>query len=179
MATKPKPRALVIDDEPQILKRFEAAFGRAGYVVETASSLSDAKTLAKVHKFDLAVVDLRLSDGWGIDFVPELRALHPDARIVVLSAFLGIDVTIRAIRAGADDAVEKPIAPSELVKRIEAGPSAKLPGQTPKRTMADVKHEEATKALADAGGNVSEAARRLGVYRTTLLGWLKKGDDED
>jgi two-component system, OmpR family, KDP operon response regulator KdpE len=112
-------RVLACDDEPQILRALKLTLRGAGYEAVTAGTVEDALDAAALSVVDAAIVDLLLPDGDGIELCLRLREWS-DMPIIVLSAVGEEAQKVRALRAGADDYVTKPIGPDELIARLEA-----------------------------------------------------------
>jgi two-component system, OmpR family, KDP operon response regulator KdpE len=112
-------RVLVVDDEPQILRALRIVLREAGYAVTPAGSVEEALDAAALHPPDVAIVDLLLPDGDGIQITEQLRT-WTRAPIILLSAVGDEDEKVRALQAGADDYVTKPFGPRELIARVEA-----------------------------------------------------------
>lgn len=131
-----------------------------------------ARRLARANDFDLAIVDLRLGNASGIEVVRELRADLPELLIVLCSGYVSVDVTVAAIRAGADAVVYKPTTFKELLRRVQRAPVEPKLTETP--TLARAEWEHMMRVLEDCHGNVSAAARRLGIFRSSLQRRLRK-----
>ncbi len=131
-----------------------------------------ARRLASENELDLAIVDLRLGPASGIDLVRDLRADAPDLLIVLCSGYVSVDVTVAATRAGADVVVYKPITFKELLRRVQK--SSTEPDLTDTPTLARAEWEHMMRVLEDCNGNVSAAARRLGIFRSSLQRRLRK-----
>jgi len=112
-------RVLVCDDDRQILRALRLILSRAGYEVVTAQTAEEALDRAAVAGPHVAIVDLMLPDGSGIDVCRELREWS-DMPILVLSAVGQESAKVEALQHGADDYVTKPFGPGELVARIQA-----------------------------------------------------------
>ncbi len=155
------PRLLIVDDEAGIRQALSGLFQHAGYEVATADGPASALALAKADVFDLALVDLRLGPHSGLDLMPELRALHPDIGVIILTAQGTIDIAVEAMRSGADNFVTKPIDPPRLLAIVKKGlesealrkQSARLSRLTTRAAIAMDFHSAAMRkvqALADA-----------------------------
>jgi len=114
-----RPRVLVCDDEPQILRALRVLLRDGGYDVDAAATAEEALDHAALQPPDAAVIDLVLPDGSGIDVCRELRSWS-QMPILVLSAVGEEDAKVRALEAGADDYVTKPFGPRELLARLAA-----------------------------------------------------------
>jgi len=117
-------------------------------------------------------VDLRLGNASGIDLIRELKRDLPDLMVVLCSGYLSVAAAVAAVRAGADIVVFKPITFREILQRIEE--STEEPDLEDTPTLARAEWEHIMRVLADCNGNVSMAARRLGIYRSSLQRRLRK-----
>jgi two-component system KDP operon response regulator KdpE len=114
-----RPRVLVCDDEPQILRALKVLLRDGGYQTETAETAEEALDRAALRRPDAAIIDLVLPDGSGTDVCRRLRQWS-DMPIIVLSAVGDEDAKVDALAAGADDYVTKPFGPRELLARLDA-----------------------------------------------------------
>ncbi|HEU4973707.1 MAG TPA: response regulator transcription factor [Baekduia sp.] len=114
-----RPRVLVCDDEPQILRALKVLLRDGGYDVDSAETAEEALDRAALRPPDAAIVDLVLPDGTGIEVCRRLREWS-EMPIIVLSAVGEEDAKVDALAAGADDYVTKPFGPRELLARLQA-----------------------------------------------------------
>jgi two-component system KDP operon response regulator KdpE len=119
MTTAVRPRVLVCDDEPQILRALRVILRDAGFESMPADGVEDALDQAAVKHPDAAIIDLVLPDGDGVELCARLREWS-EMPIIVLSAIGDEDAKVRALAAGADDYITKPFGPRELVARLQA-----------------------------------------------------------
>ena len=131
-----RPRVLVVDDEPQILRALRIILRDAGYEIVEAASVEGALDAAAVRPPQAAIVDLVLPDGDGIDITRSLRQWS-DMPILLLSAVGAEDDKVRALEAGADDYVTKPFSTRELLARLQAALRRVGSGQTEPVLRAD------------------------------------------
>lgn len=169
-------RVLVVDDDDAYRTRLCRAFRDRGLEVEGASSVAEAIARVKVFRPDRAVLDLRLGDGSGIDLLDQLLELEPQLACLVLTGYGSIATAVDAVRRGAIDYLTKPADADEILLAFESrtnelrGPadaSPPLRGATVP-SLHRVEWEHIQRVLADCGGNISEAARQLGMHRRTL-----------
>jgi len=165
---------LVVDDDEAFLRTTQRGFQHQGMAVHAATSSAAACKLADEHRPDLMVVDLRLGDESGLDLVERLRSAHPGSAIVVLSAYASVASTVAALRCGADLVLFKPVHPTEILRQIDGNPRAEVVGAPRTPSLARAEWEHVNRVLYDCNGNVSEAARRLGIYRQSLQRKLRK-----
>ena len=117
--TATRPRVLVVDDEPQIVRALRVILREAGFESLPAYTGEEALDVAALQNPDAAIVDLLLPDFDGIELCRRLREWS-DMPLIVLSAIGEENAKVRALAAGADDYVTKPFGPRELVARLEA-----------------------------------------------------------
>ncbi len=163
---------LIVDDDETLLASWKRIVARTRSV-ETANDADTARQLARCRTFDLLVVDLRLGDTSGIELIRELRPGQPDARIVLCSGYLSVATAIAAVKAGATTVVFKPVTFREILQSLEWSDHATTDlEETP--TLARAEWEHIMRVLTDCNGNISMAARKLGIYRSSLQRRLKK-----
>jgi two-component system, OmpR family, KDP operon response regulator KdpE len=114
-----RPRVLVVDDEPQIVRALKVVLREAGFEAVPAETASQALDLAAVRPPEAAIVDLVLPDGDGVEVTRTLRQWS-EMPILVLSAVGEEEQKVRALEAGADDYITKPFGARELVARLQA-----------------------------------------------------------
>lgn len=117
--TTAKPRVLIVDDEPQILRFLRPSLGAAGYDVVEAHDGAEALKRAAADAPDVIVLDLGLPDRDGKDVIRGIREWSK-VPIVVLSARDREAEKIEALDLGADDYVNKPVGVGELLARLRA-----------------------------------------------------------
>ena len=127
MSDQPRPRVLVVDDEPLILRALRVILRECGVEALPASTGEEALDLAALQHPDAGIVDLLLPDIDGVELCRRLRE-WTDIPLIVLSAVGDEDAKVRALAAGADDYVTKPFGPRELVARLQANLRRIAPG---------------------------------------------------
>ncbi|MFN7132964.1 MAG: response regulator, partial [Myxococcales bacterium] len=100
---------LLVDDEPSLVVLLETALASAGRTFFTATRPEDALAHARVHPFDLALVDKNLGPHSGVELLRELKALQPEMEAIVVTGYASLDSAIRAVQFGAFDYISKPI----------------------------------------------------------------------
>lgn len=120
-------RILVVDDEPQIQRFLKPALIAAGFEVEAAATVAEAKRLAATRAPSLIVLDLGLPDGDGKTVIETVRSFS-QVPIIVLSARDQEIEKIAALDLGANDYVEKPFGIGELLARIRVALRQAEPG---------------------------------------------------
>lgn len=164
---------LVVDDDEATLGACERSLRKENVTVFLASSPVRARYLVRTEKPDLCVIDLRLGTSSGIDLISQIKSDGVVTKVALVSGWLSLSTALAAIRAGADIFLSKPYSPKQIIHYIETDtvPEPEL-DQTP--SLERVEYEHIQRVLEDSDGNVSEAARRLGIYRQSLARKLKK-----
>jgi two-component system, response regulator RegA len=163
---------LLVDDDDLWVRACERGFRGMGCTVRAAASVTGALASASAQPPDLVVVDVRLGAESGIDLIEPLRQAHPDCTIAMVSAYLSVASTAVAVRKGAHLVLFKPVHPTEIVRRLPQLDADEPACVTP--TLARAEWEHIQRVLRDCNGNVSEAARRLGILRQSLQRRLRK-----
>ncbi len=172
---------LLVDDDAPLCQRLARAMERRGFIVATADSVAAGIAAATAHPPAFAVVDLRLSDGNGLEIVKTVRKAvktvrkaRPGARIVMLTGYGNIATAVAAVKAGAIDYLPKP-ADADAVERALLASELALPPPPADPMSADrVRWEHIQRVFEQCDRNVSETARRLKMHRRTLQRILGK-----
>ncbi|WP_440222168.1 response regulator transcription factor [Dokdonella sp. MW10] len=164
---------LLVDDDALYLRTLQRSLEKRGHVVATANDAASALALAHERAFEFALVDLRLEHDSGLDLVGPLRALHPDMRIVLVTGYASVATAVEAIKRGADDYLAKPASLASVLRvlRGEPAPDEESPSMVP---LSRLEWEHIQQAMVDTRGNVSAAARLLGMHRRSLQRKLAK-----
>jgi two-component system response regulator RegA len=171
------PSILVVDDDRVLRERLAKALSERGYDVRSAADYDAALTVARAEPPELAVVDLRMPGGDGLELVRALKQLDEGTRIVVLTGYGSIATALEAVRRGATHYLQKPADADEILAAFGVEGTAAPAGVrddhlTP--SLARAEWEHINRVLADCDGNISEAARRLGLHRRSLQRKLQK-----
>jgi two-component system response regulator RegA len=168
-------RLLIVDDDARFSETLCAELAERGLRVESVDSLEQLRAL-DLAGLDYAVVDLRLRRDNGLDAVAWIRRNAPAARVVVLTGYASIATAVRAVQLGASNYLTKPVWPEDLERALagELPADALDPEQWEAPSLARHEREYIEYVLAQSDGNVSQAARRLGLHRQSLQRKLRK-----
>jgi two-component system response regulator RegA len=172
-----RPSILIVDDDEMFRQRLARAFGDRDYEVRAARNYDEAMSLAGAESPELAVVDLRMPGRSGLELVRDLHSLDSATKIIVLTGYGSIATAIEAVRLGATHYLSKPADADDVLAAFARGDAPPLePPQSDyvAPSLARAEWEHINRVLSDCGGNVSEAARRLGVHRRSLQRKLQK-----
>ena len=172
-----RPSILIVDDDPVFRGRLEQALHDRGYDVRAAGDAESAVAMARAESPELAVVDLRMPGRSGLELVRDLKTVDASTRIVVLTGYGSIATAVDAVHLGAAHYLPKPADADEIIAafaRDPKDPLAGAPGDFAAPTLERAEWEHIQRVLSDCGGNISEAARRLGMHRRSLQLKLRK-----
>jgi two-component system response regulator RegA len=177
LQTKETPVVLSVDDDDVFRNRVCRAFRQRGWEAHEASNADQAIDVAREVSPDLILLDLRMPGTSGLDIVRDLRNLDPTSTIVMLTGFGSIATAIAATKLGADHYLSKPVDVDEILVAYESarGPehNESLPApQVP--SLARVEWEHIQRVLQECSGNISQAAKLLGIHRRSLQRKLSK-----
>ena len=116
---RPRPRILVVDDDPRTLRFVRETLSAAGYAPLVTGAPDDLAGLIRAERPELVLLDLRLPGRDGIALLEEVPALS-DVPVIFISGYGRDETVARAFELGADDYIVKPFSPTELVARIGA-----------------------------------------------------------
>jgi DNA-binding NtrC family response regulator len=108
-------RILLVDDDEKIRDVLACLLMELGHEVRTAPGPGDATALLRSEKFHLAFIDNHLGSMKGTDLIPELAALDPDLRYVLISGSPDVDIADDAIRKGVCGFLRKPFRVEEVM----------------------------------------------------------------
>jgi len=114
----PSLHVLVIDDEPAARQVLAAAVSKAGYSVDAAADVAEATAKLSRGDVDVALCDIQLPDGHGIELLKQSRASGLDTAFVMVTAFASVESAVEALRAGAFDYIIKPVRHAEVLHRL-------------------------------------------------------------
>jgi two-component system response regulator RegA len=173
-----RPSILIVDDDEVFRTRLARAFEERDYDCRSASCFDEAVVHARDESPEFAVVDLRMPGRSGLELVQELASIDPSTKTVVLTGYGSIATALDAIRLGATYYLPKPADADDIVAAFARAKAPPLeppePDYDTAPSLARTEWEHINRVLSDCGGNISEAARRLGIHRRSLQRKLQK-----
>jgi two-component system response regulator RegA len=170
---------LVVDDDEVFRNRLCRALASRGWRAEAAADGATAVRIAAAVSPDLAIVDLRLPGAGGLDIVRELRRLDETMCIIMLTGYGSIATALSAVKLGANHYLSKPADADQILacyQKLTAANAAEEsdPASADVPSLARVEWEHIQRVLADCEGNISQAAKLLGLHRRSLQRKLSK-----
>ena len=164
------PHLLLVDDDETFTRVMARAMARRGFRVSTASSAEAGLALAREDLPEYAVLDLKMEGDSGLVLLPKLHELDAEMRVLILTGYSSIATAVEAIKRGADDYLPKPASVAMILKALQAETieEAKLPAPVNMTPLNRLDWEHIQQAMQETEGNISAAARLLGMHRRTL-----------
>ncbi|MEQ4574314.1 MAG: response regulator transcription factor [Gammaproteobacteria bacterium] len=174
-------KGLLVDDDGLYLRTLQRSLARRGIETLVASDAATALDIARQALPDFALVDLKLGQDSGLSLIQPLRSIRQDMRILLVTGYASIATAVEAIKLGADDYLPKPANIATIMRAL--GEEDDDPGESPDdeehlpeamTPLSRLQWEHIQQALHETGGNVSAAARLLGMHRRSLQRKLTK-----
>lgn len=169
------PQLLLVDDDPTYCEVLRQALTKRGYAVHVANDVDTGLELAGRIEPEYAVIDLRVAHESGLTLVKRLHELDSNTRIVVLTGFASIATAVEAIKLGATHYLTKPADADEILAALHRDEGdATVEIKDKPLSVKRLEWEYLQKVLMEHDGNISAAARALGMHRRTLQRKLEK-----
>ena len=170
----PRRKLLIVEDDERFARTLADEFRDRGYEVDWLESLGAVQEATNLdHGY--AVVDLRIRQDSGLDVITVIKERSPDTVIVVLTGYGSIATAVRATKLGAVGYLTKPVDADQLERAFlneEADDDIAIPDEF--QSLYRHEREYLEYVLAECNGNISQAARRLGLHRQSLQRKLRK-----
>jgi two-component system response regulator RegA len=175
---------LIVDDDACVRASLAQWFRDARWSVRTAERCVQAVAMAGLSAPNYLIVEQKLADGTGFDLLSKVRAVNPEVAAIVLTRYPSVAAAVHAIRMGFQDYLAKPIEPRRIAALFGAVPDLGrgegaaandvFEADDEPASLARVEWEHIHTVLLDCGGNISEAARVLGLHRRSLQRKLRR-----
>ncbi len=125
MTDHPRLHLLVVDDDPSVRRGCVEVGRRMGFAVAQATDTASAQAIIRLQKVDLMLMDLRIPGaesrirGGGLSLLEEVKALHPEIAVVVMTASATVSSAVETMRLGAEDYLTKPFSVEDLARILE------------------------------------------------------------
>lgn len=166
---------LLLEDDDALRLHLGDRLGKQGYNVMCCASLMQAREVVQsAQRIDAAVLDQNVDQDNGLDLIAPLLARFPSCRILILTGYGSIPAAVAATRLGARNYLTKPASLRDILHALREDATAmpELPDAPP--SLERLEWEHIQRILEEHQGNVSAAARILGIHRRTLQRRLKK-----
>lgn len=169
------PQLLLVDDDPTYCSVLGRALKKRSYDVGIAHDLRSGIELAEETNPEFAVIDLRIGHESGLEMVKRLKEIDENTHIVMLTGFASIATAVESIKLGATHYLTKPADTDEIINALNRGEGdSKISVKERPLSVKRLEWEHLQKVLMEHDGNISAAARALGMHRRTLQRKLDK-----
>ncbi len=168
---------LIVDDNEVFRDRLARSLAARGLRVRAVGDYTQAMAALGERLPDRVILDLRMPGRGGLEVLRDLKSRYPEVRVVILSGYGSIATAVEAVHLGADNFVSKPASAEMILAAFERGtPSPAAGGELEYEapSLARAEWEHINQVLADCDGNISRAARVLGLHRRTLQRKLQR-----
>jgi DNA-binding NtrC family response regulator len=165
-------RILIADDHDSLRRGLAQALADAGHEVEEAPNGNAA--IEKLHEqaFDVLVSDLRMGGSTGLEVLKTCKTLHPSCAVILMTAFGSVQTAVEAMKAGANDYVQKPFEIEEMEVKIEkALDMRRMQHQIDylRHAQGDIYDFDRIIGSSGALGKVLEVVKKVAKSNTTVL----------
>ncbi|MBI5105818.1 MAG: response regulator transcription factor [Solirubrobacterales bacterium] len=161
-------RILVAEDERRVADAVARGLRREGLAVDVAPDGDEALYKARIHDYDVVVLDRDLPGTHGDDVCRALNEEQPETKVLMLTAATGVDDVVEGLSLGADDYLAKPFRFAELVARVRALARRNGAARPPVLTWGDVELDPARRSATRAGVPLKLSPKELGVLEALL-----------
>lgn len=147
-------RILIVEDQKKTAQFLRKGLVEQGYAVDVATEGREAETLAKLHDYDLIVLDVMLPGQDGLQVCQNLRKQKVHTPILMLTALTATEDKIKGLDCGADDYLGKPFEFSELLARVRAL-VRRHQGAKPRLKVGDLELDTATRKATRGGKEIN------------------------
>ncbi|HEX6734719.1 MAG TPA: response regulator transcription factor [Azonexus sp.] len=166
---------LVVDDDPSFNAILVRTLERRGHPAHGALDPAAALEAARQSQPGRVILDLNLAGHSGLALIPELLAVNPDCRIVVLTGYASIATAVDAVKLGAIQYLAKPVEIETILAAFDDdGPDFDVPAPDEPLSVDRLEWEHIQRVLNENDGNISATARALKMHRRTLQRKLAK-----
>ena len=160
-------RYLIIDDDDLFRSTLVRAFKRRKLEVQESSSIASATETIHHYAPSRAIIDMKLTDGLGIELIEPLLALDAAPSIIFLTGFATVDTAVHAMKLGATNYLTKPANLADILSAFEDSSPTAIKHTSP-TTLSEIEWEHIQQTLRSCEGNISRAAKQLGIHRRSL-----------
>ncbi len=162
-------KMLIVEDEIELLDTLVESLKKEHFVIETASTIDDAREKLLVYDYDCILLDIMLPDGNGLELLEELKQSEKSDNVIIISAKNSLDDKLKGLDLGADDYLTKPFHIAELNARVKAVLRRKMLGGKNTIEVANLSLDLNERQLLINGQNVMLNRKEFDVLKYFLL----------
>ncbi len=172
---------LIVDDDNAVRMSVSLALNRAGFEPWAVGNEDDALAAVRDERVELVILDMNLTlsttGRQGVEILRKIRVLRPEMPVIIITAWGTIPQAVETMTYGAVDYITKPWSNTDLIARIKkalARSKERNEAEEHTETLDEMESEAIRDALRRCGGNMSEAAKLLGITRQSLYRRIEK-----
>ncbi|MEY3106003.1 MAG: hypothetical protein RIT35_163 [Pseudomonadota bacterium] len=168
-------KLLLVDDDPIFCRVLAQALTKREYKVDIASNIEEALTQINMNIYNFAILDLKMPSGSGLSLIAPLKSKNELIKTIMLTGYASIATAIAAIKLGATYYLAKPVDADDIISAFFKG-TADGHIDVNENHMSVKRHEweYINRILNECEGNISQAAKVIGMHRRTLQRKLAK-----
>lgn len=163
-------RLLLVEDDQGLREVLTEELQERGMIV---TAFAQTPSISSVQNPEWALLDLRVGSENSLDFLKELKARFPHVKVVMMSGFGSVASAVKAMQLGAHNFISKPVTPDMILKAFtDQNVGEEVPDQ--EISLARMEREYIDYILQNSDGNITQAAKKLGLHRQSLQRKLRK-----
>jgi putative two-component system response regulator len=163
-----KHSILIVDDDESTLKTLALIFDKKGYETETALTGREAIEKAREKFFNLALLDIKLSDMEGVELLAPLKKMNPNMVVIIITGYASLETAVRALNEGAAAYITKPLNMDAVLATVKEGLEKQRLVTENERL-----YQEAQRELAERKRAEREIQRNLEKVRRAMEGTIR------
>lgn len=161
---------LLVEDDKGLREVLTEELQERGFQVK---AFAETPQWSEVPRLDWALLDLRVGSENGLDFLKELKSRFPEIKVVMMSGFGSVASAVKAMQLGAHNFIAKPVTVEMILRAFaDQGGDMELPEE--EISLARMEREYIDYVLQSSEGNITQAAKKLGLHRQSLQRKLRK-----
>jgi two-component system response regulator RegA len=165
-------KLLLVEDDKGLREVLIEELQERGMQVQ---AFSQTPELPQVEKADWALLDLRVGSENSMEFLKLLKTQQPQIKIVMMSGFGSVASAVKAMQLGAHNFISKPVTVDMILKAfIDSDPNEIDEAPEQEISLARMEREYIDYVLQSSDGNITQAAKKLGLHRQSLQRKLRK-----
>lgn len=163
-------RLLLVEDDQGLREVLTEELQDRGFQVK---AYADMPAVAELGEIDWALLDLRVGSENGLELLKDLKARHPQVKVVMMSGFGSVASAVKAMQLGAHNFIAKPVT-VEMILRAFSDQAENMELPEEEISLARMEREYIDYVLQSSEGNITQAAKKLGLHRQSLQRKLRK-----
>lgn len=167
---------LIVDDDNAVRMSLGLMLKQSGMEWKAVGNEADALAAVRTHEPEIVILDMNLTIGTtgrqGLELLRKIKVLAPECEVLLISAWGTIPLAVEGMNLGATDFITKPWSNADVMAKINRILERRKKKSSP--TLDDLEREAVREALRKCHGNMSKAAKALGITRQALYRRLEK-----